>query len=233
MTAVERVLILKGADLLKGIGPRHLLRLANVTREIDIVQGDRIYEETDPADALYMLVDGRVRLTLEGGGISEVGPREAFGTWSLVDDSERKHRAECIEDGLMLALRRDDFYDVAAGDNTLLQEIIRVLAKRLRDLVVERPEEARVEGEGAEPPEALKEEMEAAQDALPATPGQALESAALGQTATLVESHPSPAELDVPPQDIRVHEEEDPTEGKSDSSDTETVRSGKQTGKSG
>ena len=207
MTAVERVLILKGADLLKGVGPRHLLRLANVTREIDIVQGHRIYDETDPADALYMLVEGRVRLTMEGGVISEVGPREAFGTWSLVDDSERKHRAECIEDGLMLALRRDDFYDVAAGDTTLLQEIIRALAKRLRDLVVERPEEARVEGEGVEKPEALKEEIEAAQESLPSTPGQALESAVLGQTAPGTESPRGPAEPDVPPEDIRVHEE--------------------------
>ena len=233
MTAVERVLILKGADLLKGVGPRHLLRLANVTREIDIVQGVKIYDETDPADALYMLVQGRVRLTMEGGAISEVGPREAFGTWSLVDDSERKHRAECIEDGLMLALRRDDFYDVAAGDTTLLQEIIRALAKRLRDLVVERPEEARVEGEGVEPPEALKEEMEAAQEVLPATPGQALESAALGQTSANVASPPASIELDVPPEDIRVHEEEDRAEKKSESSDTEVVRPGKQTGKSG
>lgn len=229
MTAVERVLILKGADLLKSIGPRHLLRLANVTREIEIFEGDRIYDEADPADALYMLVEGRVRLNT-GGVISEVGPREAFGTWSLVDDSERKHRAECLEDGLMLALRRDDFYDVAAGDTTLLQEIIRVLAKRLRDLVVERPEEARVEGEGVEPPEALKEEMEAVQEA---TPGQALESAVLGQAAPSPDALSAPAEPDVSPKDIRVHEDEDVTEKKSEPNEGEIVRPGKQAGKSG
>ena len=207
MTAVERVLILKGADLLKGVGPRHLLRLATVTREIEIFSGERIYDENDPADALYMLVEGRVRLTSAQGAISEVGPREAFGTWALVDDAERKHRAECIEDGLMLALRRDDFYNVAAGDTTLLQEVIRVLAKRLRDLVIERPEEARVEGEGVETPEALKEEIEAAEGAEAATPGQALESAALGKPVP-AEAPAAPKEPDVPPQDMRVVEEE-------------------------
>jgi hypothetical protein len=85
-----------------------------------------------------------------------------------VDDSERGHRADCIEDGLTLALHRDEFYDIAAGDLTLLQGIVRLLAKRLRALVAERPEEARVEGEGVEKPEVVVE-AEAAAAAPPGT----------------------------------------------------------------
>ena len=82
---VERVLILKGADLLREVGPRHLLKLAEVAREIELWKGDTIYEENDPSDALYIVVEGRVRLTLRGQPASEVGPGEAFGTWALVD----------------------------------------------------------------------------------------------------------------------------------------------------
>ena len=154
LTAVERVMILKGADLLSDVGPRHLVGLADVAREVEILKGDTIYKEDDAADALYMVVEGRVRLSTGDHTMSEVGPGEAFGTWSLVDDSARGHRAECTEDGLTLALHRDEFYDVAAGDLTLLQEVVRALAKRLRTLVAERPEEARVESEGAETTEA-------------------------------------------------------------------------------
>jgi signal-transduction protein with cAMP-binding, CBS, and nucleotidyltransferase domain len=189
LTAVERVLILKGADLLKHVGPRHLLGLAQVAHEIGITRGEIIYRENDPADALYLVVEGRVRLSIGGKVTSEVGPGEAFGTWALVDDSDRGHRAECTEDGVALALQREDFYDMAAGDLTLLQEVVRALAKRLRALVSERPEEARVEGEGIEKPEA-KLESEAAAPAEPApvlTPGAALEAAALGQAAPSTE----------------------------------------------
>jgi CRP-like cAMP-binding protein len=155
LSPVERVLILKGADLLKDVGPRHLLGLAEVAREIEIRAGDTIYKADDPADALYLVVEGRVRLMTDERTTSEVGPGEAFGTWALVDESDRGHSAECIEDGLALALHRDEFYDVAAGDLTLLQEVVRALAKRLRVLVSERPAEARVEGEGVEKPEAM------------------------------------------------------------------------------
>jgi CRP-like cAMP-binding protein len=178
---VERVLILKGADLLKDVGPRHLLGLADVAREIEITKGDTLYDADDPADALYMVVEGRVRLSTGDRTTSEVGPGEAFGTWALVDDSRRGHRAECIEDGLALALQRDDFYDRAAGDLTLLQEVVRILAKRLRSLVSDRPEEARVEDEGIDkPPEAAASGEVAAAP----TAGAALEAAALGQTDT-------------------------------------------------
>jgi CRP-like cAMP-binding protein len=96
-----------------------------------------------------------------------VGPGEAFGTWALVDDSRRGDRAECIEDGVALALQRDDFYERAAMDTMLLKEFVRVLAKRLRSLVADRPEEARVEGEGVEPPEARVEAEAEAEAAKP------------------------------------------------------------------
>jgi len=188
LTPVERVLILKSADLLKDVGPRRLLELAEVAREIEISKGETIYQEEDPADALYMVVEGRVRI-VTGDRTSEVGPGEAFGTWALVDDSGRGHRAECIEDGRTLALHRDEFYDVAASDLTLLQEVVRALARRLRALVSDQPQEARVEGEGVEKPEAqVQAETAAAQTAAaspettPPTPGAALAAAALGQT---------------------------------------------------
>ena len=190
LTPVERVLILKGADLLKDVGPRHLLGLANVAREVEISEGDVIYTENDPADALYIVVEGRVVLLTGDRTMSEVGPGEAFGTWSLVDDSARGHRAECVKDGLTLALHRDEFYDIAAGDLTLLQELVRVLAKRLRALVADKPEEARVEGEGIEKPEAVVEAESAtpASTAAPTTsPGEALKAAALGKPASETE----------------------------------------------
>jgi CRP-like cAMP-binding protein len=221
LTPVERVLILKGADLLRGVGPRHLLGLANVAREVPMYRGDTIYLETDAADALYMVVDGRVRLTTEGRVMSEVGPGEAFGTWSLVDDSARGHRAECVEDGVALALAREDFYEVAAADLTILKELVRVLAKRLRELAASAPpEEARVEGEGIDKTEATTE-AEAARDSaqearesaggagavaaasaaaqvaaaggpVPATPGAALAAAAAGKTDTEAEVAATP-----------------------------------------
>ena len=183
LTAVQRVRILKSADLLRDVGPRRLLDLAEVAREVELSKGGTIYREEDAADALYIMVEGRVRLSAGERAIAEVGPGEAFGTWALVDDSERGQRAECIEDGLALAVHRDEFYDVAAGDLRLLQEVVRALARRLRELVSERPEEARVEGEGIEKPEAqVKTETLQADAASAAAQSEGTEAAVLRKT---------------------------------------------------
>jgi len=208
LTPVERVLILKSADLLKDVGPRRLLELAEVAHEVEISKGETIYREEDSADALYMVVEGRVRI-VTGDRTSEVGAGEAFGTWALVDDASRGHRAECIENGRTLALHRDDFYDVAAGDLTLLQEVVRALARRLRALVSDQPQEARVEGEGVEKPEALVQAEAAAAEstALPpeapsATPGDTLAAAALGQTLPASATDEAQPEPEQPREDI-------------------------------
>ncbi len=197
LTPVERVLILKGADLLKDVGPRHLIVLADVAREVEIYRGETIYKEDDPADALYIVIEGRVRLSSGERVISEVGPGEAFGTWSLVDDSARGQRAECVEDGKTLALDREEFYEIAVDDLSLLQELVRVLAKRLRALVAERPEEARVEGEGIEKPEALEEAESVASAIEPTTPDSAaaaLTAAALGHPIRETGAPPNPSQ---------------------------------------
>jgi CRP-like cAMP-binding protein len=175
---VERVLILKGADLLSDVGPRQLLRLAEVAREIDMASGEQIYGEKDLADAMYLVVDGRVRLSAGDRPFSEVGPGEAFGSWALVDGSERGQRAECLEPGTLLALTREEFYDVAAGDLVLLQQVIRVLGRRLRALA-ESPEEERVEREGLEEP-ATAEAPGIADIATPSGAGATLAAAAVG-----------------------------------------------------
>ena len=203
LTAVERVMILRGADLLRDVGPRHLLELAEVAREVEFVAGEIVFREDDNADALYMVVEGRVRLSTGGRALAEVGPGEAFGTWALVDESARGQQAECIEDGMALALHRDAFYDVAAGNLDLLKEFVRALSRRLRALVSERPEVASVEGEGIEKPEAMQVPGDAGpgtatEDATPATPGAALAAAALGKVQPGVPPAPAGSSSGIP-----------------------------------
>jgi CRP-like cAMP-binding protein len=198
LTPVERVMILKGIDLLANVGPRHLIKLAGVAREVPMWKGHALYEERDPAEALYVVVEGRVKLTRGERPLSEVTSGQAFGTWALVDDMERGQRAVCVEDGMLLELLREDFYEVAAGDLTLLRELLRVLARRLRALVEDQPEQARVEGEGVEAGAGAKvkpvESGTAAPATTPAPAGaqrtESLEAAILDRPAPTGEKKP-------------------------------------------
>ena len=148
LTPVERVLLLKKIDLLERAAPRALASLAELAREIEMKPGQVLYAESDLADAVYVVADGRVRLTNESTALSEIGPGEAFGTWALVDESERQHRAECVEEGHLLALGREDFDEFTVNVTSVLRGMIQVLAVRLRGLAERLPDTARIEAEG-------------------------------------------------------------------------------------
>ncbi len=194
LTPVDRVMILKNIDLLANVGPRHLIKLAGVAREVPMWKGHAIYEERDPAEALYVVVDGRVQLTRGDRPLSEVASGQAFGTWALVDDLERGQRAVCIEDGVLLELLREDFYEVAAGDLTLLRELLRVLARRLRALVEDQPEQARVEGEGVERGAKGARPPESGAAAAPPAPAPAGAQQAESLEAAILDRPVAPAE---------------------------------------
>ena len=148
LTPVERVLLLKKVDLLERAAPRALASLAEVAREIEMTPGQILYAESDLADAVYVVAGGRVRLTNGETTLTEIGPGEAFGTWALVDDSARGHRAECLEEGRLLALGREDFDEFTVNNSTVLHDVIRVLATRLRGLAERLPDTERIEAEG-------------------------------------------------------------------------------------
>ena len=148
LTPVERVLLLKKIDLLERAGPRALASLAELSRELEMIPGQVLYTEADLADAVYVVAGGRVRLSNGDTTLSEIGPGEAFGTWALVDESRREHRAECVEAGRLLALGREDFDEFTVNATAVLRGMIQVLATRLRGLAERLPDTARIEAEG-------------------------------------------------------------------------------------
>ena len=127
---------------------------------------------------------------------------------------------------MALALAREDFYEVAAGDLTILTELVRVLAKRLRELAADAPpEEARVEGEGLDKTESMSEAEAGAGGQIAAegerttTAGAALSAAVAGKpleetpvsrsTPSEVTSKAAPLEPVIAPESIAP---EEPTE---------------------
>ena len=210
LTPIEKVLTLKNIDLLANVGPRHLLVLAEVVREVEMWKDQVIYGPSDPADALYVVVEGKVQLTSSGSAPVEIEPGQAFGTWSLIDDSERGQGAVCVADGLLIALSREDFYDVAADDLTLLRELVRILARRLRALAEKMPEEARVENEGLAPAPEREEPapegsaVQTAERERAILPGASLEAAVLDKLPAAPPVEPAPekeSETPAPPTD--------------------------------
>jgi len=131
---IEKVILLQDVDVFAEVPTENLAVLAAIADEISLLEGDTLYRQHDPADALYLVLDGRVALRRGERTISEAGPGEAFGTWALFDEEPRLVNAEVVADATLLRIDRDDFVDLMADHVQIAQGVIMAGARRLRGL---------------------------------------------------------------------------------------------------
>jgi CRP-like cAMP-binding protein len=133
---------LGGIDLFRGLHPRGLERIASVCSEETFRLGEVVFREGDVGDKLYLILDGKVRISREVAGMGEealavLGPGAAFGEMSLVDDFPRSADARVHERCRLLVLTKDALEDLLFLDKDLAYEIlwkfVKLMSSRLRE----------------------------------------------------------------------------------------------------
>lgn len=141
LTTIEKVIILQDIDFFEFTPTEGLAMIAAITQEINVKAGRDIYIEGEGPDAIYMVVDGKVRLHRNGEEISIVSNKQGFGTWALFDSEPRLATATAVEDSLILKISKEDFLDLLSDHTSITESVFRALVKQIRGIV-----ERRIEG---------------------------------------------------------------------------------------
>src|SRR5579859_4229433 len=125
-----------------GLSREALSLIAQVTTEETHALGTRIFQYGDPGDRLFVILEGRVRISREVAGMGEealavLGPGEVFGEMSLLDESPRSADARVHERCRMLVITKEAFDDLLFFHKELAYEVlwncVRILSSRLRE----------------------------------------------------------------------------------------------------
>lgn len=129
-------------DIFRDLHPEGLERVAAICAEETYRAGEVIFREGEIGDKLYLILDGRVRISREVSGMGEealavLGPGSAFGEMSLVDDFPRSADARVHEGCRLLVLSNGALEDLLFLEKDLAYEIlwnfVRILSARLRE----------------------------------------------------------------------------------------------------
>ena len=137
LTIIEKVIFLQHVDVFSEISTEQMAYLAAIVEEISFSENTDIFHEQDPSDAVYLVLEGQVRLHRKNLDFAVLGPQEAFGTWALFDPEPRVATATTLEDTRLLRVSRDDFIDLLSDHVQITQGVLRALTKRLRGLIGE------------------------------------------------------------------------------------------------
>ncbi|UCD84979.1 MAG: cyclic nucleotide-binding domain-containing protein [Deltaproteobacteria bacterium] len=135
LTTVEKVLFLKSVGIFSHIPGEDLAQIAQIAEEVSFKKGATIFEEGDPGDSLYLIIQGKVRIHKGGQEISILGEKECFGEMAILDNESRSASVTTLENILALKIGHDDFYEILSDKIEIAQGIFKVLTKRLRDTI--------------------------------------------------------------------------------------------------
>lgn len=134
LSVVEKVIFLQDVDVFSEVPAEQLAYLAAIAEERTAEPSHHLYVEDEPSDAMFLVLEGRVRLHRGAVEVTTVGPGEAFGTWALFDDEPRVMAATATEASELLRIARADFVEVLADNVQITQGVLKAVVRRLRAL---------------------------------------------------------------------------------------------------
>jgi len=135
LTNIEKVLLLQDIDIFEYTTTEDLSHIAAITEEVEFEAHSIIFKEEDISDSMYVVVEGKVKLTRDGQEVMTAANKDVFGTWALFDDEPRVVTATAITQTQLLRIDKDEFVDLLADHVAITQSILKTMAKRLRNLM--------------------------------------------------------------------------------------------------
>ena len=133
----EAIESLRSIPLFLGVSDEDLGSVASLLIERRFPNNKTIVEEGLPGDYMYIIREGRVKVTkLSGDGREKIlellGPGDFFGEMSLLDREPRSASVKALSETRILALARNDFLNLLRKSADLAMAVIQELTRRVR-----------------------------------------------------------------------------------------------------
>jgi CRP/FNR family cyclic AMP-dependent transcriptional regulator len=100
--------------------------------------GRTIMKEGDPGVSMYIVLKGKVSVTIKGVVVERVGPGGTFGEMALVDQTGRAASAIAGTDCQLLLISRADFLDLVKSKPGFAISLLKTIAERLRSMTAQK-----------------------------------------------------------------------------------------------
>ena len=135
LLTIEKVLVLRSVGIFAEIPEDYLVEVATALKEMRVRGGDEIFRKGDIGTSLYIIVNGKVRVHDGDKTVAYLEERDVFGELSLLDPEPRIASITAVEDCLLLRLDGRVLYELMSEQPGVAKGIIRMLCRRIRDLV--------------------------------------------------------------------------------------------------
>jgi CRP-like cAMP-binding protein len=129
MTAIEKVIALRGTEPFSACRAEEALRLAAISAEKSFEADQVIFRIDDPSEACYCLVEGSVLLGGPDGAQRLLEAPAAFGLVEILSDRRRGETVTVPPGGAAraLAIDAEDLFDLLSNNVEIVRSLFRAL----------------------------------------------------------------------------------------------------------
>ena len=127
---------LKNTQLFEDLSEDELEELSRITPYKRFQAGEIIYHMEDPADALYFIREGMVKISMYFPNGKEMilgllGQYDIFGELLLLESERRPNQAEAVLDTTLIVMPESDFQRLLAQQPRIAMKFIQVMSTNL------------------------------------------------------------------------------------------------------
>ena len=135
----DRLMLLKKSPVFSLVATDDLRVVAQALEHQQYFTGDRVFEINDQGDYLYLLVAGRIGISIEQNPsstnfITTLGSGDTFGEMNLLDDLPRSATAHVIEDSTVLTLGKTRLRGLIQSYPDISIGMLRSMSLRIRKM---------------------------------------------------------------------------------------------------
>lgn len=131
LTSPRGLELLGQVPMFAPLSPVLLEQIVQRLKPVEVVAGSDVIREGEAADHIYLIESGAVRVTKEGRELRIQGAGEVFGEIGCLRALPRTATVTALQDLVLLALPRDEFLAVLAGDPRVLALADDLVQRRL------------------------------------------------------------------------------------------------------
>jgi CRP/FNR family cyclic AMP-dependent transcriptional regulator len=129
--------LLRSVPIFSELSEADIASLGRLTSRRTCPKDTVVFFENEEGDSFFMIVDGRIKVTILGDDgreviLSVLGRGDFFGEMALLDNEPRSATAIAVEDTELLSLHRNDFQSVLTDNRSIMLALIKILTARLR-----------------------------------------------------------------------------------------------------
>ncbi len=113
-----------------------LIHIVGISANLHWPSGGVVFEKDAPAEALYIVLSGKVRIFDTSDGreaeVAAIGPGDFFGELALLRDETHSKHAHTVKESELMVIPKERFRKLISADSGLAEHVHQKMEERMR-----------------------------------------------------------------------------------------------------